>query len=145
MPELRADGLYGNLGCDDEKQRAFLSVLSAVWLVNGDYTSMVECQKPGARLRMQTFNLIRENLCIREMTTSQITATGCLECVFLYVSLLLYYFKICLKCYCTLYLEQVSPVIQILRCSEMFRHVFCPVNQPPGSNLDFGHPWFEQN
>lgn len=73
MPELRADGLYGNLGCDDEKQRAFLSVLSAVWLVNGDYTSMVECQKPGARLRMQTFNLIRENLCIREMTTSQIT------------------------------------------------------------------------
>jgi len=75
FPELRESGIYSQLQFDDEADRAMLSMLSAVWILKDDYTSMVASQKKAeTRLVERTFRSIQDFLGIKRMSQEQLTA-----------------------------------------------------------------------
>lgn len=75
FPELRDEGgIYALLHLEDEIERAVLSMLSVIWLLKDDYKSMVDCQKPQARLSEKTFGSIQDFLGAKRMTSHQLTA-----------------------------------------------------------------------
>jgi len=74
IPELREDGIYTGLGYEDEMNRALLSVLSALWLLVDDYSSVVDCQKITQRLSQRTFEFIKEFVGAKRMKDAQLQA-----------------------------------------------------------------------
>jgi len=75
FPELRDEsGIYALLHLEDEIERAVLSMLSVIWLLKDDWKSMVDCQKPQARLSEKTFGSIQEFLGAKRMTSHQLTS-----------------------------------------------------------------------
>ncbi|CAE7314496.1 unnamed protein product [Symbiodinium natans] len=82
FPELReVSGMYALLQLEapvsrllaDEAERAVLSILSTIWILKDDYKSMVDCQKPQARLSEKTFASIQEFLGAKAMSSEQLT------------------------------------------------------------------------